>query len=205
MPIHIATAQNGASMLSIILQYPHDGQPATEALDKYCLTPLHVAAREGARSTAYDLIGAGADVNAASSDGWGHTALHIVTEQNKNAEEFMTSSEEDEKCAAVEKAILRMSDNKEDGRLVLETLLRAGIDVNRRSDHDGRTALHVAAFVGSTEAIEMMYAIAVPPPYSTIEDDERKTAVQVWIDEKHEVEWKTIFDDIMIDGRQQSG
>lgn len=267
MAIHIATARDDGPVLNVLLQHPHGGKPAIEALNESCWMPIHVAAREGAMSTARWLISAGADVNAVSSDGFSHTPLHIAAEQGKRAAEFIeflittckgslgldldckdawdrtplqvavnsdnepavrallagranpnpinverltplheaavkervmvvkalleynADIEGDEGDTVVEKAILRMNAGKGDGKVMLATFLNAGVDITRQAEIDGKTPLHLAAFLGLMTAIEMMYDKAVPPPDSTIKDFDGMTAVQV-IAQEHEINWK---------------
>ncbi|KAI0803500.1 hypothetical protein GGR55DRAFT_662853 [Xylaria sp. FL0064] len=116
-----------------------------------------------------------------------HDAKIMLPDDNEG------NNEPDEDYTVVEKAIILMIDDENEGKMMLATLLRAGVDVNRQSKDDGKTPLHLAALLGLTEVMEIMYAIAVTRPDLTIRDEEGKTAVEVCVEEGHEIDWERIM------------
>ncbi|KAI0006641.1 hypothetical protein F4779DRAFT_554053 [Xylariaceae sp. FL0662B] len=67
--------------------------------------------------------------------------------------------------AVLEKAILlTQGDSDLEGGMILETLLRAGVDVNEPSSYDGRTTLHLAAFLGRRTRYTSCIGLRIPVP-----------------------------------------
>ncbi|KAI1129415.1 ankyrin repeat-containing domain protein [Nemania abortiva] len=185
-PLHVAAdeGKNSADFIQLLITMCEGWQELDlNSGDRWKRTPLHAAVNSDNEQAVRALLAGGANPNLIN--GKGLTPRHEATIK-KRVPIVKALLEYD---ASIKKAIFRVCEGEEGGEAMLATLLRAGVNVNTQSKLDGCTPVHLAAYLGSTEAIEMMCRIAIPPPDLAIEDNEKRTAVQVGREQNPNVVW----------------
>ncbi|RYP74866.1 hypothetical protein DL771_002787 [Monosporascus sp. 5C6A] len=191
-PLHTAAKRLKGSTVGMLLDHCAD----LSLQDRQARTAVHWAMYEqddGAEVTRL-LIESATSKDLDLFDDQGYSAVHIAVSRchrqsliwlaEYGADINMENEEGDTALAMAlygwEGGQMGMSD-------MLSTLITEGADVNRQSAHDGWTALHLAAALGLTTAIAVMYEKANPD--RRIPDNEGKTPVQVAKCQGHEIDW----------------
>jgi ankyrin repeat protein len=162
-PMFLAAQENRLDVVKLLIAAGVDVNTARAE----GATPLHAAAHNGHAGVVSVLLEtAGADMNAASTDGElsGITPLFLAAQ---NGHEDVVSvlietpgvdpnaAPSDGKRAGVTPLFSAAQDNRLD---VVKLLIAAGADVNKARDDDGCTPLHVAAEAGHADVVDLLIA-----------------------------------------------
>ena len=163
--LHLAAHNAGvADLIKLLLARGAE----VDSEDDMGVTPLHQAAGSGDQTMLQPLLARGAGVNATSDNG--ETPLHRAAQSgHPQAVELLLArgAEVDAKYIRTGATPLHLAAARQEGGRIVKLLLAKGADVNAtatftRTPFDGythvRTPLHIAALVGSKDAVDALLA-----------------------------------------------
>lgn len=156
-PFHIAAMYDSVECVKLLLNLNHNKKDTDSLLtahDNYGLSPLHLACRNGASSSAAYLLGRGANIELKGHSRF--TPLHVAASAGK-AEcciLLLTNGAEREPEAANGAKPLHLAAKNGDVRTIA-VLLENGCRIDG-TDDAGMSPLHVAAFYNHVNAIQIL-------------------------------------------------
>jgi ankyrin repeat protein/Mg2+ and Co2+ transporter CorA len=152
IPLHLACGCASDNVDSVKILLDKEAETQINARTEDYMTPLHIAADHGNIGIVKTLLATPGltSVNAQSQGGW--TALHLACGKVANH-----SPDESDSEKAKAKTEAEAEAQEQDYLAVVQALLSAGAEVNKKSQ-TSRTALHLAAEFGHVEIVELLLA-----------------------------------------------
>lgn len=148
-PLHIAVLHGYSDIVDILIEHG----ASVHSRDFEGNTPLILSSRKGYYAIMKALLNAGCDVNAANYDGC--TSLHFACHKARGYQ-ILLDAGADPNVRDKDNVTPLIMAASEGFDVVVKALVKAKCDVNIQNESVKRTALHLLAFKGHTEAVSSL-------------------------------------------------